>query len=171
MDLPRTNICTVKYLFVVVSKKASAVRKATTNPSCTNSSNSKSLVPTSGYGITRKSQIHPSITRNFGWTADENGWVPVMTKLPQTQLSTLLSANALRRDAELNCTDLCSCSEVGNFEKIWITISCTPQLKHRSVICKTLDAGCKCRFLIDIKGPFKNFTKDQHVSMLLWPRD
>ena len=31
----------------------------------------------------------------------------------QTQLSTLLSANALRRDAELNCTDLCSFSDDG----------------------------------------------------------
>ena len=61
-----------------------------------------------------KAQIHPSIPRNFVWTADENGWVPVVTKLAQTQFSTLLSANALRRDAdELNCTDLCSCSDSG----------------------------------------------------------
>ena len=35
-----------------------------------------------------------------------------MTKLPQTQLSTLLRANTLRRDAELNSTDLCSCSDI-----------------------------------------------------------
>ena len=48
---------------------------------------------------------------NFGLTADENGWVPVMMKLPRATdaiiyLVTLLSANALRRDAELNCADL-----------------------------------------------------------------
>ena len=86
------------------------------------------------------------------------------------QLSTLLSANALRRDAELNCADLCSCSDSGNFVKICMTISCTPQLKHRSLICKMLDAGCKYSILINIKGPLKNFT-NQHISVLLWPCD
>ena len=46
-------------------------------------------------------------------------------------------------------------------------ISCTPQLKHRSLICKTLDSGCKHSILIHIKGPVKNFT-NHHISLATW---
>ena len=63
----------------------------------------------------------------FGWTADENGWVPVMKKLripPAPDAITYLvkckcakdrcSTNRCRcRKAGINCTDLCRCSDSG----------------------------------------------------------
>ena len=62
---------------------------------------------------------------NFGWTADENGWVPVMTKIPPAPDAIIYlvkcksakercSANRCQcRKAGLSCTDLCSCSDSG----------------------------------------------------------
>ena len=52
---------------VAVSKEASPVGKATTNPSCKSSNLNSSL--------------STSTPETFGLTANENGWVPVMTKL------------------------------------------------------------------------------------------
>lgn len=63
------------------SKEASAVRKATPNPSCIKSANLKSSPSNSGVDCDELANpILPS-PQNFGWTADENGWMPVMTKL------------------------------------------------------------------------------------------
>ena len=55
---------------VVVSKEASPVRKATTNPSCT-SSNLKSALSTSGMELWRRRKSHP---RNF-WLDGEWKWM------------------------------------------------------------------------------------------------
>ena len=64
---------------------------------------------------------NPTLSRpeTFGWTADKNGWVPpaknaitylVKRKCTKERCST---KRCRCKKAGLNCTDLCSCSDIG----------------------------------------------------------
>ena len=79
-----------------------------------------------------KSQI-PNLPspENVGWTADENGWLPVMSKLPPAphviiypvqckcawERCSTSTNHCQCRKAGLNCTDLCSCSDSGELSE------------------------------------------------------
>ena len=66
-------------------------------------------------------EVANSTPETFGLTANENGWVPVMTKLritPAADAITYAQQNAANVEKHgLNCTDLCSCSDKGKLCK------------------------------------------------------
>ena len=122
--VPRTDICTVKELrwWLFRKKQAQSERLPPTQDALSQA------ILRAHYQLlvwNNDKVANPTLPspKNFGWTADENGWVPVMTKIPPAPDAIIYlvkckcakercsTKRCQRRKAGLSCTDLCSCSD------------------------------------------------------------